>query len=668
MEVRVPTSIKWLALLLLAAGSSLTSWAEPANVILITLDTTRADRMGFLGSSRGLTPNLDALARQSAVFLRAYSQVPLTTPSHATILTGTYPQFNHVSDLGSPLEKGLPYLPEILRRQGYRTAAFVGSQVLDPKSASAPGFNRGFDTYDAPFHARRPGEDRYHSIERRGMEVVEQALGWLNRRPRGPFFLWLHFYDPHDPYDPPPPFKTQYASSPYDGEIAYVDSAVGRLLAALRTRGLYQHTLLVVVADHGEAFGEHGELSHGLFLYDDTLHVPLLMKLPGTRARHLAIESRVGLVDIAPTLLQELGISPPPAMQGASLLQLMKGVAGQATTTARSGLAARTPDRPEYAETDYPHRAFGWSSLRSWRAGKYLYIDAPERELYDQTTDPGDLHNLAGSAPAVADAMAAQLETFRRKTFRTGGAQTALTPQQAAQLQALGYVTSGSSKPEEEEKRGADPKEKVGISNSLHRALLETEEQQYRDAIPLLEQVLQAEPGIAIANLQLGRAWNSLGEYAKAVPCLQKAVELTPQSVDAHYELGAALGEMGDWEGSAKQMQAALAQEPNSDELHFYLGSAYEESGRIADAMKEYQAATRLNPDNYRANLLLGRLLAMQNRAAEALPYLKKAVQLQPNSADAHKFLGNVYTVLGDEAKARQEQDQAQRLQQIEQP
>jgi len=666
MEVRVPTSIQWLAVLLLAAGSSLTSWAAPANVILITLDTTRADRMGFLGSRRGLTPNLDALARQSAVFLRAYSQVPLTTPSHATILTGTYPQFNHVSDLGSPLEKDLPYLPEILRRHGYHTAAFVGSQVLDPKSASAPGFDRGFDTYDAPFHARRPGDDRYHSIERRGMEVVAQALGWLNRHPDGPFFLWLHFYDPHDPYDPPPPFKTRYASSPYDGEIAYVDSAVGRLLAALRTRGLYQDALLVVVADHGEAFGEHGELSHGLLLYDDTVHVPLLIKLPGERAHHLAVESRVGLVDIAPTLLEELGISPPPVMQGASLLESMKRVASQAIT-ARSRPASGA-DRSEYAETGYPHRAFGWSSLRSWRAGKYLYIDAPERELYDQSTDPGDLHNLAAGAPAVADAMAAQLEAFRRKTSRAGGAQTVLTPQQAAQLQALGYVSSGSSKPETEEKRGADPKEKVAISNSLHKALLETEEQHYREAIPLLEQVLQAEPGIAIANLQLGRAWNSLGEYAKAVPWLQKAVELTPQAADAHYELGAALGEMGDWEGSAKQMQAALAQDPNSDALHFYLGSAYEESGRIADAMKEYQTAARLNPDNYRANLLLGRLLAMQNQAAEALPYLKKAVQLQPQSADAHKFLGNVYTVLGDEAKARQEHDEAQRLQQLDQP
>src|SRR5579864_4926292 len=286
MEVRVPTSIKWLAVLLLAAGSSLTSWAEPANVILITLDTTRADRMGFLGSSRGLTPNLDALARQSAVFLRAYCQVPLTTPSHAAILTGTYPQFNHVSDLGSPLAEDLPYLPDILHKHGYRTAAFVGSQVLDPKSATAPGFDRGFDTYDAPFHFRSEGEDRYDSVERRGMAVVDSASAWLDQHPQGPFFLWLHFYDPHDPYDPPPPFKAQYSASPYDGEIAYMDSAIGKLLTTLRSRGLYDQTVIVVVADHGEAFGEHGEWSHGLFLYDETIHVPLVIKLPANSSPH----------------------------------------------------------------------------------------------------------------------------------------------------------------------------------------------------------------------------------------------------------------------------------------------------------------------------------------------------------------------------------------------
>ncbi len=642
--------------LVFLAGSSVASFAKPVNIILITLDTTRADRMGFLGSKRGLTPNLDSLAQQAAAFSRAYSQVPLTTPSHATILTGTYPQFNHVSDLGSPLGKDLPYLPDILRQHGYRTAAFVGSEVLDPKSAAAPGFDRGFETYDAPFHIRGQGEDRYHSVERRGMAVVDSASAWLDQHPQGPFFLWLHFYDPHDPYDPPPPFKAQYAASPYDGEIAYVDFAVGKLLTTLRSRGLYDQSLIVVVADHGEAFGEHGEWSHGLFLYDETIHVPLLIKLPSAGSGRRLIESRVGLVDIAPTLLQEVGIAAPSAMQGQSLLELVK---------AKSNAAAQ--DRPEYAETDYPYRAFGWSSLRAWRAGKYLYIDAPQRELYDQPQDPEAAHNLANSAPSVTDTMTSQLDEFRHKTSRAGRAEVALTPRQAEQLQALGYVSSGSSKPESEEKqRGADPKDKVQIANSLHQGLLEADEGNYREAIPLFEQILKADPKVALANLQLGRAWNGLGEYDKAMPWLQKAVELTPDSVEAHYELGAALGEMGDWAGSAKQLEAAVAQDPGSDEMHFYLGSAYEEIDRIGDAVKQYQAALDINPDNFRANLLLGRLLAVQDRPKEAEPLLQKAVKLDPQSADAHKFLGNVYTVLGDEEKARRELAEAQRLKAME--
>jgi arylsulfatase A-like enzyme len=422
--------------------------------------------MGFLSSKRGLTPNLDSLAHQAAVFARAYSQVPLTTPSHATMLTGTYPQFNHVSDLGSPLTKDLPYLPDILRQHGYRTAAFVGSQVLDPKSAAAPAFDRGFETYDAPFHIRGQGEGRYHSVERRGMMVVNRALAWLNQHPRGPFFLWLHFYDPHDPYDPPPPFKARYVASPYDGEIAYVDSAVGKLLTALRSHGLYDQSLIVVVADHGEAFGEHGERSHGLLLYDETLHVPLLIKLPGTGSAHPLIESRVGLIDIAPTLLQEVGIAAPAAMQGRSLLELMKPSASGAANTAKSDVAAQ--DRPQYAETDYPYRAFGWSSLRAWRAGKYLYIDAPERELYDQSLDPEASHNLVNSVPGVADTMAAQLEEFRRKTGRAGKAEVMITPRQAEQLRALGYVSSGSIKPERASKRKEDPTRKTRSRSPIY--------------------------------------------------------------------------------------------------------------------------------------------------------------------------------------------------------
>src|SRR6202158_6117543 len=376
------------------------------NVILITLDTTRADRMGFLGSERGLTPNLDALARHSVVFTRAYSQVPLTTASHATILTGTYPQFHQVNDFGVPLAEDLPYAPYIFRGNGYHTAAFVGSLVLDPATRSAPGFERGFDTYDAGFHRRHQGEDRYQAIERRGGEVIGRTLEWLTTHHEGPFFIWVHLYDPHDPYDPPEPYKTKYAAAPYDGEIAYADAAVGKLLSWLRLRGLYDGTLIAVMADHGEALGDHGETTHGIFLYDETIRGPLLFKLPRERSAGKRIESRAGLVDVLPTILQEVGISIPHDVQGESLLSMLTpatlrpAAAGQGAT-ATSKAPETAPGRPAYAESDYPHRTFGWSSLRALRTGKYLLVEAPRKALYDLPTDPTAEHNLSHSHDAV---------------------------------------------------------------------------------------------------------------------------------------------------------------------------------------------------------------------------------------------------------------------------
>jgi arylsulfatase A-like enzyme len=402
------------------------------NVILITLDTTRADRMGFLGSQRELTPGLDALARESVVFTHAYSQVPLTTASHATILTGTYPQFHQVNDFGVPLAQELPYAPYIFRGNGYHTAAFVGSLVLDPDARSAPGFERGFDTYDAGFHRRRPGEDRYQAIERRGGEVVAHALTWLAAHREEPFFIWVHLYDAHDPYDPPEPYKSKYASTPYDGEIAYEDSAVGKLLGQLHTLGLFDGTLIAVMADHGEALGDHGETTHGIFLYDETIHVPLLFKLPQERAAGTRVDARAGLVDVLPTILQAVGIAIPREVQGESLLDMLK--------------PATSHDRPAYAESDYPHRTFGWSSLRSLRTGKYLFVEAPRKELYDQTADPKADHNLASASVAVTNTLGSQLDVFRQKTSTAKEApKVAPDPGLQERLNALGYVATDNS-------------------------------------------------------------------------------------------------------------------------------------------------------------------------------------------------------------------------------
>jgi arylsulfatase A-like enzyme/Flp pilus assembly protein TadD len=659
-----------LGLLFLAASATAGTVAlPPANVILITLDTTRADRMGFLGSKRGLTPNLDALARQSVVFTRAYSQVPLTTASHATILTGTYPQFHQVDDFGVALAADLPYAPYIFRGNGYHTAAFVGSLVLDPETRSAPGFDRGFDTYDAGFHRRRQGEDRYHAIERRGGEVIQRALSWLDAHQKGPYFLWIHLYDAHDPYDPPEPYKTKYAAAPYDGEIAYVDFAVGKLITQLRTRGLYDDALIAVMADHGEALGEHGEATHGMFLYDETIHVPLLFKLPRGRYAGKTIDTRAGLVDVMPTILQVAGISIPKEMQGESLLPMLQTTAsGPAAThsAARRNADSEPPrDRPAYAESDYPHRTFGWSSLRSLRSGKYLFVEAPNQELYDQSADPKEEHNLAATSTAVTNTLGSQLDTFRQRTSTAKEAPKVVTdPELQERLNALGYIASDSTNAAMPgiKETGADPKNKVEVVNLLHSAEMAKEDMRFEKAVPLLEQVIALEPNLPITYLQLGTALTALKDYEKAVPILRKAVEMRPDLTVPRYQLGSALFETGDFPGAALQFETAVARSPDWPEAHLSLATAYAREDRMTDAIAEYQKVIELRPNHYSAHLLMGRALALSGNPTAAVPILMRAVELQPKSPEPHRFLADAYVQLGQQTDADRERAAAQRL------
>ena len=626
---------------------------QHTNVILITLDTTRADRMGFLGSRRGLTPNLDQLAQQAVIFERAYAHVPLTTASHSTILTGTYPQFNHVVDFGIPLSPRLPYLPDILHHHGYHNAAFVASLVLDPLDGTAPGFDRGFDVYDAGFRMRPRGADRYQTIERRGGDVVDRAISALKRRPAGPFFLWVHLYDAHDPYDPPDPYKSKYASQLYDGEIAYVDACVGKLLGELHATALYDGALIAVLADHGESLGQHGETTHGVFLYDETIHVPLLLKLPANRNAGKRISARVGLVDVAPTILRGIGLPVPAGMQGESLLALIP-TAGKATQEA---------DRPAYAETEYPHRAFGWSSLRALRQGKYLYVRAPQPELYDQGADPQAEHDLTASRKAVAETLAAQLDDFRRKTSQTLMELARPDPEEVQKLEALGYVASDAAPPTAAVSDGGiDPKSRIEVSNLLHDAMLDVEDTRYQEAVPLLEKVLKDQPDMAVALMQLGVAEARLRNYSEAIVPLQKAVRLLPDSGLGRYELGLALFETGDWKGAAPQFEAAVARAPRWADAHFSLAAVYARIDRVPDAMTELNTTLSLSPNHYRANLLRGRILSLQRDALDALPNLQKAAEVQPDSGEAHAFLADAYAQLGRQLDADRERAEADRL------
>jgi choline-sulfatase len=660
MKVFLPCLVVLAVSLSAGAATPPKSAAETAprtkpNIILITLDTTRADRMGFLGSDRGLTPNLDALSKQSVVFTKAYAQVPLTTPSHAALLTGTYPQYSHLEDLGAPLGPDLPYLPDLLHKRGYHTAAFLGAFILDP-SASAPGFQRGFDIYDAKFHQRKPGENRYKSIERRAEEVADHALGWLSHHQQGPFFIWLHFYDAHDPYDPPEPFKTHYASALYDGEIAYTDSIVGSFVEVLRKHGLYQNSLIAIAADHGEAFGEHGEERHGMFLYDETIHVPLLLKLPAERLGGKRIEAKVALADIAPTLLEAAGISTPSTMQASSLFPLMD-------VNSTAGEKSKSPEQPVYSQSTYAHRAFGWSEMRSWRTGKYLYVKAPKKELYDQAKDPSATTNLAATDKAIADTLDSQLAAFQQKSSRTKTEATKLDPSQAEKLRALGYLASDSAGPENKANAEIDPKDKIDTANRFHRSLVDLEEDHYDEAIAELTQVLKQDPEMASGYLELGRALVHRERYQEALPVLRTAAEKNPSSGMAHYELALALIKTGDWEAALPEMKAAVVCNPKSAQMHFYLGAVHLRLKQVDEATVEFESSLKFDPDHFMANLKYGEMLLTLGNANGAIPKLSRAVKSDPESVEAHAALADAYQRVGQEQNSNWERAKAAQLQ-----
>jgi arylsulfatase A-like enzyme/tetratricopeptide (TPR) repeat protein len=639
-----------LILWALAVMPLFTTAANQPNVILITLDTVRADRMGFLGSKYGLTPQLDALASQGVVFEHAYSQAPITPVSHATILTGTFPQYHGIRNFGDRLPPSVPFLPEILHAQGYHTGAFVGSIILDPKNGFASGFERGFDVYNAGFHRQKTGERREASMQRRGEVTLGYALEWLGQQHGGPFFLWFHVWDAHDPYNPPEPFRSRFPKAPYNAGIAYVDATVGKLLDYLRKQGLYDNTLIAVAADHGESLGDHGELTHSIFLYDATIHVPLLLKLPGNRFAGKRVASAASLVDLAPTVLEALGQTPPLAIQGRSLLPLIAN--------------PHAEDRPSFATGDHSERSFGWSALVSVRVGGKLYVRAPSPELYDLASDPAAKTNLYPGNHAAAVRFAIQVDNFVKR-MSIGAPQAlldGLDEKSREKLSALGYVASAASGENAPPTMRIDPKDRIDVANDMHDASLAIEEGKEATVIPLLLHVVAKDPQIQAAQYYLGIAYSRKGNFAKAIPPLRKAIELRPDALMAQYELAICLYETGDLNTAAAHFEILVENRPDWSDARYSLASIYARTGRPEEAAKDLLVVLQGEPDHYRANLLLGRMLFLNGTFAEALPYLEKAAAVQTDSAEAHSFLADDYQKLGRAEDAARERAEAARL------
>ncbi|MBI1982614.1 MAG: sulfatase-like hydrolase/transferase, partial [Acidobacteria bacterium] len=502
------------------------------NVILITVDTLRADRLGCYGNSTIETPAMDSLARDGVLFRRAVAQVPLTTPSHAAILTGTYPPWNGLRDwTDHGLRPGVPTLAEIFKRHGYSTAAFVSAFVLD----SMWGLNRGFDHYDDWFKAEDYKTMRHLGLERPGDETIDRAIAWLGSRPAGPFFLWLHLYDPHAPYNPPEPFRGRYRDRLYDGEVAYTDGELARFLAFLKGRNLYDSSLLILTSDHGEALGEHQEQEHGFFIYNSTVRVPLIVKFPaGYAPQQRSVASVVNTVDIAPTLVQFCAFPSADlsTFQGQSLLGLVERGSASA---ARYG----------YSESLYPGNFFGSHALFGVQTERYHYIRAPKEELYDLEQDPQESRNILSQKRSVAQALREYLEgavTRFKPTAGEPGQGGVTDPETVEKLRSLGYVSlARPRRPGGEFDRAApDPKDTIGAYNRVMRAVELSGRGRFRQANTILADLAKQYPKDYLLPFLQGETHMQEGNARAARGYFRRALELNPTFDQAAVGLGRA--------------------------------------------------------------------------------------------------------------------------------
>jgi choline-sulfatase len=611
--------ILWLGIAL--PGTGCLGQAAPArksapDVFLITIDTLRADHVACYGYKQIETPALDALAADGIRFTQAFTHSPITNTSHTTILTGLLPSVHGVTDFGVPLPPQHATWAELLKKEGYHTAAFIGAVILDSKTL-APGLDRGFDFYDN-FPANTETKERWGRVERRGMVVVQHAEGWLDKHRAGPRFVWVHLYDPHDPYEPPPPYSEKYKGRLYDGEIAYADSALAHLIAYLKRTAAYENAIVVVVGDHGEGLGEHEEETHGLFLYDSTLHVPLILKLAGADRRGAVVDGQVRTSDILPTILSLTKTPAPAELTGESLLLVFASRA--------------QPGRALFGETDYPLR-WGWAPLRALRAYNMKLIEAPRPEFYNLQSDPSELKNLYSPDSAHVKSLQAEMAKWKLKLPK------------AASTAAIATLP--------------DPKDKVAVQNLLHRAMLASDDERSSDARDYLEKALALDPASPTALRQLGELELAAGDFGKAAAHLKRAREVRPDDSTAAFELGEALEKSGDWTGARDALEASLKLTPSQLSARVLLGRVYLRLNDAKNAEDQFEAAQLIDSSSTEARLGLAETQIRQSNFADAVPDLEALTKSDPRNSAALRLLARAYRGAGREQDARQMEDKA---------
>jgi arylsulfatase A-like enzyme/Flp pilus assembly protein TadD len=621
-------------------GAALAWWAthrRPAgpNLLLVTIDTLRADHVGVYGAANARTPTLDALAARGARFEHAQSPVPLTGPSHATILTGLYPPVHGVRDnVVFALDPSHKTLATRLKVQGYHTAAFVAAYPV----AAAFGFRQGFDRFSENF---KESPISGAGAQRPANEVVDDALGWLaTHGSGGPFFVWMHLYDPHAPYDPPEPYRTDFAGRLYDGEIAFADAQLGRVFEWLRSSGHEKDTVVAVLADHGESLGEHGELTHAVLIYEATLHVPFLLAGPGV-PQGVIVAARVTTVDVAPTLLRLLGLRPPPEMTGRDLRAAFTG--------------QRLPSEPLYAESLFGRLNCRWSSLRSWTVGDWKLVDGSRAELFDLADDAAETRDRAAEEGPRVARMRASLRAALAKMAPGGDhAHTAaITPEQEATLKSLGYVGGSGGGGELDQPGLPDPRDRVQLYERL-QVILRAQNLPFERASEAAMEIANADPGNPFAYTTVATLAYRAGRLAEAARAFHRALELDPERPALRQNYGKLLRDMDRLDDSEKELRLALEQTDAQDararsslaETLIRLGKNDEAARLVADAL-------RIEPEDPDALGAQGRLLAAQGRLEEAAASLGAAAE--KGDADSRIELARLYLRLREYDRARSE-------------
>jgi len=627
-----------ILLIYLSAGSiPLFSQAEGRtdrlNFLLITIDTLRPDRLGCYSDLYLKTPNIDSLAKNGVLFSKAFAHTPTTFPSHTNILLGTTPLYHGVHDNHNFIVRDeFVTLAELLKDNGYSTAAFVGAFPLDSRF----GLTQGFDVYDDNYGSKNSQEFSY--VERKAEVVVDKACEWLNGR-KTPWFLWVHCFDPHQRYDPPEPFKTEYKEHPYNGEIAYVDSVMGKLLDRVRLEEGDKNTLIIFTGDHGESLGEHGESTHGYFAYNSTLWVPLIFSFPGIKPGE--VEQHACHIDIFPTVCDLLKIKKPDFLQGVSLAKAFKG--------------KKLKKREIYFESLYPYYSRGWAPLRGMIYENKKFIDSPIPEFYNLEEDFNETGNLAASEKL--DKQKKRLEKLVENLSYRGEnkSERNVDRQTMEQLRSLGYLSSRQVSKKEDFSAADDLKTLLPFQNRLMKAMGAYHKGNLEEGENILKAIITERKDFDLAYAYLATLYKEQRRFKEAVEVLQAGYDNCPLSYKVITTFGIFLTEVGRYDTAISILEEGLKLIDYDPEIWNYLGVAHWKKGKLDEALAAFKKSLSLDKNypiafNNMGSVYLSKFLKTKERDAfqEALYHFKKAIELDPNYASAYNGLGAAYMQTGN--------------------